>query len=542
MNERTEELRKELLRRELASRQKEQQPHSWLERNIEGVDQYINKPIEKYIVNPLKAGLEVVGGYGQGIANIAPGLYNLGASGINALGGNVTKSPMIDVVPHSPASTTGEIASFFAPGSALKLLSKAPAFMHTTRSAMKIPMIAESIKHASNILGKSPLASRTVGNALLGGAYTPENPLAGLGLGVAGGLVGEGIGKLAENIYNSGVKKGVGKTYNDAKNTITETELYKKFNPARQAKELEHYLSNGTNNITENSRKLATDIRNAYTGREAESGIHFDYALKQAGHEPIYGTPHRDIFPGKVPEYAREQNTINKIKDLNVGDIFDIFKSNPTFDNAHKLQSELGFIERDLKGNPLKTQEDRIQLKKVIEARTQLKDDISNFLEKRDLTNNHQVSKSYKKGSELYEANVSPYLSNKKLLDIVRKGKTVVKDLHTIFDTPSNTITKEGLEKIGSINKIMKDLPEESRNRILFDAIGGNKLSPEALMKKLDEIKSKGFESYFTPEIEESIHKLGKKLNNRKNLKRSAGIASTIGGAGLIANALHDLF
>jgi hypothetical protein len=546
-DERKKELRRELLKRELADRESRLKPQGFLERaGIKSLG---------------RTARDLAGGYAQGLANIVPGLGNLGISGLNALLPNRSKGitelvtgdngrgdgliphiPMIDMVPHSTAATIGEIGSFFGAPGFLKAISKTPELVSTVRHAIKIPMVADAIKYASNILGKSPTATRIGGNALLGGAYTPENPLLGLGLGAAGGAIGEGIGKVASNVYNApSIKEGLTKTYNEGKNALANNELlqkaYAKINPAAHAKELEHHLSQGANNITENSRLLAQDIRNAHNMREEEAAAYYNYALKTAGNEPIYGVGHRDIFPTKVPEYSRQQNTLNKIRDLKVGDLFKTFESNQTFENAHRLQSELGSMERKLNSNLSKTQDDIVQIKKINQARQQLKEDIHNGLEKRDLTSNHPVVGHYKKGSELYQTNVAPYLSDTKLIDIVKGGQTAVKDLHSVFDTPSNTVTKEGIEKIGSINKIMHDLSENSKMRIIFDAIGGNKLSAKALIQKLDEIKSKGFESYFTPEIEESINALGKKLRNKKYATVGAGLVGAHE-----ANKLVNLF
>jgi hypothetical protein len=518
---------------------KKEKPSSWFEQNAQGAQEYINEPIEAVG----RSVRDVAGGFGQGLANIVPGLANLGVSGINALlpnrsngKGLIPHTPMFDVVPHGPSATMGEIGSFFTPGTFLKMLSKAPAFMHTTRAAMKIPMIAESIKHASNILGKSPTASKIAGNALLGGAYAPENPLLGMGLGAAGGAAGEAIGQLANKGYK-GIKTSV-QNNEKIKNTL------QNFRPAAHAKEIEKMLSGGTNNITKNSRQLAADIRNAHNMREEEAGIFYNHALKNAGKEPIYGVGHRDIFPGKVPGYSKQQDTLSKIENLKVGDSAEHFKSNPTFANAHKLQSELGSMERKLQNSQLKIndpQNYRIELGKIKSAKRNVQEDITKFLEKRDSTSNMPVGSHYKKGSELFEANVAPFLSNKKLTDIVKEGKTDIKDLHTIFNTPTNKITKDGVEKIGSINKIMQDLPESAKERIIFNAIGGNKLSPEALMKKLEEIKSKGFESYFSPELEESINALGKKLKNTKRLKIGAGLVSAYGGAKMLNSLANNI-
>ena len=533
---RQKELRRELLKRELALRESQLKPQGLLEPDLADKELLQLKPPNLDSLG--QSARHFVGGYGQGLANIGPGLLNLGVSGVNALGGNLSKIPMIDLVPHTPAATVGEIGSFFGAPGFLKAISKIQALASTAQHVVKIPMVADALKHASNVLGKSPTLEKIVqspttqkvaGNALLGGAYVPENPLLGMGLGAAGGAIGDGVGKLASDIWKTkSLTKGGMKTYNDAKNALSNNEFlnkaYANFNPASHAKELEHHLSVGANNVTENSRQLASEIRNAHNMREEEARAFYNYALKNAGHEPVYGVPHKDIFPSRSPEYAREQDTLNKIKNLNVGDLYHSYKANPNFENAHRLQSELGNIERKLNSNLSKSQDDYAQIKKIKDAKTQLQEDIQNGLEKRDINTNHPVAGHYKKGTELFREHVAPFSADPKLIDITKGGQTVVKNLHTVFDTPSNTITKDGLEKIGSINKIMHDLPETSKMRIIFDAIGGNKLSAKELYKKLEEIKSKGFESYFTPEVEKSINALGKKLRNKKYAVVAGGL------------------
>ncbi len=481
-----------------------------LERAANDVEQYINKPIEEVG----RGARDLIGGFGQGLGNIAPGLANLGASGINALGGNVGKVPMFDVVPDTPSKTAGEIASFFAGPGFLKALTKAPEAIAFGNSAMKIPQIANSIKHASNILGKSPMASRIAGNALLGGAYNPENPGIGMALGAGGGILGEGVSK----------------GYSGIKNSLKSNEFLQrnlaKINPEAQAKDLEHYLSGGTNNLTQNTKELVKDIRTAYKSREDEAGTFFNYALEKAGNQKIY--KENPMILNKIDESI---DTLGKIKDLNVGDLYHSFKANPTFNNAHKLQSELGSMERQLKANPLKTQDDINQISKISSARKKLQSDISRFLERHDQTSNNPIGEKYKMGSDLFREHVAPYLEDKKILDIVRGGKTDIKNLHNAFNTPTNLIGKGGEEQIGAINKILQDLPEDSKKRILFNAIGGNKLSPEKLLEKMEEVKSKGYSSYFTPEVEESVNALNQKIKNKNRTKIGLGLVALKGAA-----------
>ncbi len=515
-------------------KKKERKP-GLLERAANDVQQHINEPIESLG----RAARDMAGGFGQGVANVAPGLYNLGASGINALGGNTPKSPMFDFVPHSPSQQAGEIGSFFLAPGLLKGLARLPEFSATANSAMKIPLIAQGIKHASNLLNKSPIASGIAGNAILGGAYSPENPLIGMGLGAAGGAIGSGIGKAYNYAKNApSIGQAAKNVYTDTKNALENNEflqnMYSKVNPEAQAKEMEHYLSGGSNNVTKNSKELAKDIRNAYKSREQEAGEYFNYALNKAGDQKIY----RDnpVILNKIDEAA---STLNKIKEFNIGDLYHSFKSNPTFSNAHKLQSELFSRISELKSNPLKTEADRVTIGKLEGARRQLKDEISTFLKRHDMTSNQPLAEKYQKGSDLFKEHVAPYLENNKILDITRGGQTDIKNLHNAFNTPTNRINRHGVEEIGSINKIMQDLPENAKNRILFNAIGGTHLTPESLLNKLNQIKSKGFGSYFTPEVEEGINALGKKLKNKHRLTtglKVAGLGAAAGGANKLAH------
>lgn len=505
-----------------------EQQSGWLEKNANFAQKYINEPVETYLKKPIQSGLEAVGGFGQGLANIVPGLYNLAASGNNALGGHTSKLPMFDVVPNSPGKTAGEIGSFFSGPGALKSVSKLPELARLGSSAMKIPQIAEAIKHASNVLGKSPTTSRIAGNALLGGAYSPDNPALGMGLGAAGGAAGELASKGLSGIRNSLGESAFGKM---VKNTFS------KIQPAAQQKEIEHYLSGGTNSITKNSKELIKDIRDAYNSRNEEAGTFFNYALNKAGNQKIYKE-----HPMMLNKPDESLKTIEKIKDLNVGDLYHTFKANPTFANAHKLQSELFSMANKLESNPAKTMDDIHQISKMKSARQQLQNDISGFLERHDNTSNLPIGEKYKKGSELFKKHVSPYLENKKILDITRGGKTDIKNLHNVFESPSNTIGKNGIEQIGGINKIMKDLPENAKNRVLFNAIGGNKLKPEDLLNKLHAIESKGYGEYFSPEIKESMNALNKKIGN-KELAHTVGKVAGIGGSiGTARSILNHLF
>lgn len=533
MDDNKQEAYKELARRELARRESQQK--SWLQRAGEDVDYHINKPIEALG----RGARDIAGGFAQGTANIAPGVANLGISGINALGGNVPKIPMIDVVPHGTGETVGNIASFFGGPGILKAPFAAANGLNALGHIGQIPEVANAIKKAASILGEHPRATKSAGSAILGGAYAPENPLAGMGLGVLGGLAGEGASKIFDYIKSSpdiaqGIKSVPSKAWGDIKNSLENNkflqDMYAKINPAQHQKEVEHLLSGGTNNVEQTGKQLATDIRNAYNMRNEQSGAFFNHVMNQVGHEPIY--ENENIWLGKRPE---SENTINQLRNLKIGDAFDIFKNEPTLNNAHTLKTQIGHMIGELKGTFPRPPNYMIKLGRLNNAYQTINNDILKYLEKRDSLGSQALAPLYQRGVDLYREHVAPFLNDNKIINVTRHRNTNEKNLHQAFEYPTDKISPEGKESIGNINKIMQDLPPESRNRILFGAVGGNKQSPEQLLQSLFDVKSKGYSSYFTPELEEHMSLIGSKIKNRNRLRRAGKTA----GAGVGIEAAH---
>ena len=208
-NSRIDMARVELAKRELARRQQaksQEQPQGMLQRAGNFAEQNINKPIEENFIKPANS---LAAGFEQGLGNIVPGVANLGVSGANALGANIPKAPMFNFAPDDANAKAGELASFFmGPGAILKGLSKVPELANTAHAAMKIPMIAKGFEHARNMIGKSPIASKVAGNAILGGAYAPDDQLTGMALGGAVPLIGKGLGAAYEKLRPSNLFRG----------------------------------------------------------------------------------------------------------------------------------------------------------------------------------------------------------------------------------------------------------------------------------------------------------------------------------------------
>lgn len=187
----------------------EQNNQSLLQKSGNLAQKYINDPVE----SALQGGGDFMSGLLQGTANIVPGTINLGKKALNLLPGvNIPESKALNFAPNNMNAFLGEMASYLVPGGALK----------TPSHIQDIPKIANAIKQASQIVGKSPTAiskimktlssttAKTAGsNALLGSVMNPEDQESGAIEGGLGSLAGSAIGKSVPYGLN---KIGIGKT------------------------------------------------------------------------------------------------------------------------------------------------------------------------------------------------------------------------------------------------------------------------------------------------------------------------------------------
>ncbi len=183
--------------------------------------------------------------------------------------------------------------------------------------------------------------------------------------------------------------------------------------------------------------------------------------------------------------------------------------------------------------NPLKTMEENRQLQSIKDVRDSLKDHLYNFLDK----SGQGLSDAYKSASDVYRDNVIPYISSKKLRDIIKGGRTLVKNIHQVFESPHDIVDRVGNVKTGPINKIIEDLPEESLGKILFRKIGGtaNKGDLEKLSKKIATAENTGYGRYVSDDLKQKLLEGYKKEKNQKRLVTSSkwGAGGVAGGAGL---------
>lgn len=357
-------------------------------------------------------------------------------------------------------------------------------------------------------------------------------------------LVNEGIGGPGMSVVGSAIKGLPSEVIPAAIEKIKKIpEFIKNASPTKNTKKLIQDMF-PFKNTQEATNSIANDIREAHGMREAQALEHLNFPLERAGQEKIY----EFVDPLITTKMDKSKSMIGRVKDLNVGPLFETFKSNPTFENAHYLKSELGHLIGDMKRIPGKSPAQNQELGNLVSVRKKLEGDVKDFLKRRDLSSNETLLPQYEKGTELYRENVSHYLSDPKLRKIVREGRTSVPNIHKIFESPYDLVEKLGGQtKPGPITKILADLPDKTKDAIMFRKIGGlkNAENPEALAKSIRDSEQLGYSHITGTELSDKLLGLEKSIKLKENAKKygkrigvSTAGGTVLGTGGWLINKL----
>lgn len=365
----------------------------------------------------------------------------------------------------------------------------------------------------------------------IGAALNPEDRTKGAMMGFGLGAGGRALGEAVPATYNAvnNVYKTAGQKYGEvpsAPNLPQPPTLPKLALPenkpiptmaehmpqAPQAgNDLLEKLGQGSANKEEGATKLASMIKEKHDQRSEEAGQFFNHVFDRAGKDKLY----EHVEPLISTAMDKEMSMMNRLEGINVKPLYESFKNNPTIENGHWLQSELGTVVGDLERNTAKTPADRATIKNINNVRDTLKNDIIDSLKRRDSKSNETLAPKYEKGIELHKQNVAPFRSTPELRDITVKGTETPKNIENIFNTPTNII-KKGESTTGPINKIISDLPPEAKDLILFNKVGASQHAGqhEKLLNALQSARNEGYSSYFNPHVEEAIKDIGQKSKN----------------------------
>ena len=136
------------------SNPKVQTDQSLLEKAGSAAQKYINDPVEDI----MHQANDISSGAFQGVANIAPGLANLGIHAVNGLTGNNTQPyKAFDFAPHNTNALAGEVASYLTPGMFAKIPEVASLASKSGKmidSLLEHPSIAGKLNEAKNLIEK----------------------------------------------------------------------------------------------------------------------------------------------------------------------------------------------------------------------------------------------------------------------------------------------------------------------------------------------------------------------------------------------------
>jgi len=481
-----------------------QEQNSWLERQAAGAQKYINEPLEALG----RTLAHTAGGLGQGLINVAPGLYNLGASGINALGGNLPKAPMLDAVPGTGGKELGEVMSFFAGPGLVRGAAAIPKVADGLNAIQRIPAIAKAVQASANLVKANPLVASMAGNAILGGAYAPDNQLQGMALGaggaLAGNLIGKGLDALSPNrlfrgnlsrdelLNNLGITQGTETGLGD----VIGSPMLKRLNENILAKipfsGVNESMQRNAQKIIDKGHSLVNSLADNKTISNLDNYLNNTLKESYLSHHTLKNAHYKNVnkiandinlnleLPNFQKEIAKQkdlindtailkyqpdmQNLIRKLGRLEVPEkdtasmIVDKFgkpftkETKTTLEEANLLKGKLNQIAQHHMASP--NPSDRYLAGIFNNLANNLKTDINTSIKE---SNHVPLKEAYEKAEKNYAENFSPFL-DKQIYKFLN-GKA---DPETLVSTFIKT--GKATDRAELIKKLTSKLPAENKN------------------------------------------------------------------------------
>lgn len=275
------------------------------------------------------------------------------------------------------------------------------------------------------------------------------------------------------------------------------------------SKELQKDIA-GRRSIEQSGQELATHLNRSYTKVKGEH---------QARYDNIFNAPTKFESahtgePFKVKEIPIDNGQYSKkfsnseFAEKNLQSKHDQLIDNPTIENYHKFQSELGseigYMKKQ-RSKGLLDDAGRSKLKEYVNMRDTLKSDMALEFKRID----PKLANAYDEVTQSYKENVIPYESDKNLKDIA-SGK--------IKNPTSAQITAIFKNPEEDINKVVSHLPQDAKNRIVH--VGSGKAYdenlPNHLLSARKTLETKGLGSYINPHYEQAFKNLKSNVQMEK--------------------------
>jgi hypothetical protein len=195
------------------------------------------------------------------------------------------------------------------------------------------------------------------------------------------------------------------------------------------------------------------------------------------------------------------------------------FKENPSYKEAHELQSELGKV-GSKKIKSIDTAEKELG-RKFLNARTELRSDIIGNFEKH---NAGDLAQEYKDATQEWKNRVKIYDKNKTIRDIVHK--TGIEEVNPI------NIDKVLTEDSAATRYVLSKLSQEEKDLILANRLKAANENPKKMVEKFNQLRNSRYSKLITPEHENAFADLQKSVEFANKFGKTAlkGAAKTGGG------------
>lgn len=505
-------------------------------------------------------------------------LRNTLASGANLIPGvNIPMAKTGQGTAYNVGNVAGNLGAFAGGG---ELLDAARL------GAEGIPYIGKALSslsdnpEAQNLLQKylPGIARRALGVGAYGVATNPNERLMGGAEGVGGSLIGEalpyGLGKIGQaaqyfmpTTYMQKIIQGLGggKTledatkaviggvkdaydnreaiasnrYNPILNSVGDKKIYNEITPqdssiygspitnykviSKSYSPIQRKIDNsndsiwGSNAFNENKQDSLNDNDPYIFGSPSDKNIS-SYTSSNM--------PTENKYNGSYPNLS--ENIFDSLKG-GLNDLHNKFLDNPTFQNAHDLQSQLGTNIRKLEGgkiSPDAATQDRIYDYKT--ARAALKNDMNSFLEQES----PHLAEMNSNASDDFYKNVAPYRADPNIYGMANGDieNITPQSLGSVFSAPGS-----------NLNKVVGDLPQDAINNMLYTRLGQRVVSknPESFINSVTDLDKQGLGSYISPDLENQISSLKNRMMAKNALQGTLGAVlgakSTLGHGGVPA-------
>lgn len=409
-------------------------------------------------------------------------MRNTLAGGLNMIPGvNIPSAKSGQGLSYDAGNIAGNIGTFMGGGDVLD----------TIRALGEgIPIAGDALQYLgqSNLLPSA--LRRAIGSGLYGASSDENNR-------VHGGELGAGL-SAAFDLLPPSLRAA-----SEAVSPITQ-QFSHILSPDTYAEGIINNISSGKG-LEESGKDIASKINSNYQDARDEGGELFDNLSDKYGNLKLFDNPVNS-------EYATLPDSIKNSYGRDSIGAHNDFIANPTLDNAidlrRELQNNINIWQRKFKLSGL-TPTEKSQLDDLSNAKGSLQSDMQNLFNV-----NQDAGDMFDNANINWQKNVIPYEQDN---DIYKMATGEVKNptnIASIFRNPEDSTVK-----------VVQDLPDDMRNNIIYSAMGSPTAQKNAknLMSAYNSLDQKGLSSYATPELQDSMNKLGKGLQTRDILNKILG-------------------